>query len=164
MNNSRVLNIPIRKLAIVASVLFVVGGFASLITVAWLLIQFPLVQAPSHVDPWNVVDDLHIAINNNNADQVLTLFANSATIADNDTVINGKDKIRNWVLYSKRMSELHLKMFRSEVDGEKFIWLDSAHNGPEGQNRYYILRWEAVIADGKIQSLAVFPRYMPDLK
>jgi hypothetical protein len=62
------------------------------------------------------------------------------------------------------MAGLHLRLFHSETDGEKLIWLDKAYNGSEAQNRYYILRWEAVIAEGKIQSLAVTPRYLPDLK
>lgn len=164
MKLARRLNILMRKLAIVALILFAVGGFAILITVAWPLIQFPLVQAPRQADPREVVDDLHVAINNNNVDQVLALFANSATITDNKTVINGKGQIRNWALDSKQMAGLHLKMFHSEINGEKLIWLDTAHNGVEGQSRYYILRWEAFIVKGKIQSLVVMPRYLPDLK
>lgn len=160
MNHSRVSPIPMRKLAIAALILFLAGGFAISITVAWPLLQFPFGQT----DPREVVDDLHVAINNNNIDQVLALFADNATITDNKTVISGKDQIRNWVLDSNRMAGLHLKMFRSEMDAEKLIWLDTAHNGVEGKNRYYILRWEAVIAEGKIQSLVIMPRYMPDLK
>jgi hypothetical protein len=62
------------------------------------------------------------------------------------------------------MAGLHLRMLHTEIDGEKLIWLDEAYNGSEEKNRYYILRWEAVIAEGKIQSLVVTPRYMPDLK
>lgn len=164
MNHSRVLHIPMRKSTIAALILFLAGGFAVWIIISWPLLQFPLGQAPSQVEPWEVVDDLHAAINSNNVDQALALFANSATITENKTAINGKSQIQNWVLYSKRMAGLHLKMFHSEMDGEKLIWLDTAYNGPEGQNRYYILRWEAVIIEGKIQSLVVMPRYMPDLK
>jgi len=164
MKLARRLNILMRKLAIVALILFAVGGFALFITVAWPLIQFPLFQAPSQADPREVVDDLHVAINNNNVDQVLALFANSATITDNNTVISGKSQLQNWVLSSNQMAGLQLKMIKSEENGEKLIWLDAAHNGVEGQSRYYILWWEAVIAEGKIQSLVIKPRYMPDLK
>ena len=159
MNHFRVLRVPMKKLAIVASILFVV-----LVTVACSVIQFSLAQAPSQADPWKIVNDFHVAINNNNVDDVLALFTDSATIADSKALINDSDQIRNWVLHSNRMAGLHLKMFHSEMDGEKLIWLDTAYNGLEGQNRYYILRWEAVIAEGKIQSIVVMPRYMPDLK
>ena len=164
MNHSRVLHIPMRKLAIAALFLFFGGGFAISITAAWQLLQFPFGQAPSQADSQEVVNDLHAAINSNNVDQVLALFTNSAIITDNKTVISKKDQIRNWVLNSDQMAGLHLKMVHSETSGEKFIWLDTAYNGPEGESRYYILRWEAVIMEGKIQSLMVIPRYMPDLK
>lgn len=164
MNHSRVLHIPMRKLAIAALIPFLVGGFAISITVARQLLQVPFGQATSPADAQDVVDDLHAAINSNNVDQVLALFTDSATITDNKTVINGKGQIRNWVLNSDQMAGLQLKMFHSETDGEKLIWFDTAYNGPEGQSRFYILRWESVIAEGKIQSLVVMPRYMPDLK
>lgn len=164
MNTHRVLRIPMMELVIAALILLAAGGVAILITVAWPLIQVPSVLAPSQAYPLDVVSDLHVAINSNNVDEMLALFTDSATITDNKSVINGRDQIRNWVLSSKQMAGLHLRIFHSEMDGEKLIWLDEAYNGPEGQNRYYILRWEAVIAEGKIQSLVVMPRYMPDLK
>jgi hypothetical protein len=124
----------------------------------------PFELSPSQADPREVVDDWHIAINSNNVDQVLALFASSATITDGKTVISGMDQIRNWVLHSKRMAGLQLNMFHSGLDGEKLIWFDTAHNGWEGHSRYYILRWEAVIVKGKIQSLIVRSRYMPGFK
>jgi hypothetical protein len=164
MNTHRVLRIPMIERVIVALILLAAGGLAILITVAWPLIYVPSGQAPSQADPWEVVNDFHVAINSNNVEAVLALFTDNATITDNKFPINGRDQIRNWVLESKQMAGIHLSRFHSEVDGEKIIWLDTAQNGPEGQNRYYILRWEAVIAEGKIQSLVVMPRYMPDLK
>lgn len=164
MNRSGVLKSPMRKLVIVTFMLFVAGTFAILITAGLYLLQFPSGQAPSEIDMRDVVDDLHAAINSNNVDQVLALFAHDATITDNRTVISDADQIRDWVLHSKRMAGLHLKMFHSEMDGEKLVWLDTAYNGVEGQSRWYILRWEAVIEEGKIRSLVVMPRYMPDLK
>ena len=164
MNPHRVLRIPMIQRVIAALILLAAGGVAILMTIAWPLIHVASGQVPSQADPWEVVNDFHAAINSNNINEVLALFTDGATITDNKSLINDTYQIRNWVLYSKRMAGLHLKMFHSERDGEKLIWLDTAHNGPEGQNRYYILRWEAVITEGKIQSLVVMPRYMPDLK
>jgi hypothetical protein len=164
MNTHRVLRIPMIKLVIVTLILLGAGSVAMLITVAWPLIQVPSDQVPSQADRSEIVNDFHIAINSNNVDEVLTLFANSATITDGKSLISGRDQIRNWVLSSKRMMGLHLRMVHSEMDGETFTWLDEASNGVEGQSRYYILRWEAVVTEGKIQSLVVRPRYMPDLK
>jgi len=164
MNTHRVLRFPMIELVIVALILLTAGGVAILTTVAWPLIQITSNQAPSQADRLDVVNDFHTAINSNNVDEILILFANSATITENKSLIKGRDQIRNWILYSKRMTRLHLRMFHSEMDGETIIWLDKAQNRPEGQNRYYILRWEAVIMEGKIQSLVVIPMYMPDLK
>lgn len=164
MNTHRVLRIPMMERVIVALVLLAVGGVALLITVVWPLIHVSSGQAPSQAHLWEVVNDFHVAINSNNIDDVLALFTDSATITDNKSVINGRFQIRNWLLYSKRMARLHLRMFHSEMDGEKIIWLDTAYNGLEGQNRYYIVRWEAIIAEGKIQTLVLLPRYIPDMK
>lgn len=164
MNTHRVLRIPMIELMILGLILLTVFGAAILTTFVWPLIHIPSGQAPSQMGPTEVVNDFHVAINSNNVDKVLALFADSATITDNQSLINGRDQIRNWVLNSGRMTGLQLKMFHSEMDGETFVWLDKAQNGPEGQNRYYILRWEAVIVKGKIQSLVLLPRYMPDLK
>lgn len=151
-------------LMIAALILLNVCGVIILKTAVWQLIFVPSFQGLHQADPREVVNDFHDAINSNNVDDSLALFADSAVITDNKSVINGRDQIRNWLLDSERMAELHLKLLHSEMDGEKIIWLDTAHNGAEGQSRYYIMHWEAVIAEGKIQSLKVMPRYMPDLK
>jgi hypothetical protein len=160
MNARRVSRLPGMELVIVALILLAAGGVAIMIAVAW-----PLIHAPSgQADPWQVVNDFHVAINNNNVDGVPALFAEGAVISEGQSRIDDRDQIRNWVLSSERMAGLHLKMVHSEREGEKLIWLDNAYNGPEGQSRYYILRWEAVIAEGKIQSLVVTPRVLPGLK
>jgi hypothetical protein len=164
MNTHRVSRIPIRAGVIVALILLSVGGVAMLITAAWPLVFVPSAQGPSQADPWEVVNALHAAINGNNVDELLAMFSDNAEISDNESPIQGGSQIRDWALYSERMAGLHLKMFHSEMHGEKLIWLDKAYTGPEAQNRYFILRWEAVIAQGKIQSLVVTPRYLPDLK
>ena len=92
------------------------------------------------------------------------LFADDAVVIDNGTVIEGQEPVRNWALHSQRMAGLHLIMLHCEIDGEKVIWFDTAHNGPEVDDAQYLLQWEAIIQDGKIQSLAAMPRYRPDLK
>ena len=119
--------------------------------------------APS-MDPLSVVDAVHYAINSDDIDALLVLFADDAVVIDNGSVIEGTEEIRNWVLYSQRTAGLRLIMLNSEVDGEKITWLDTARNGPEVEHLIYLLRWEAIIREGKIQSLAAMPRYRPDLK
>lgn len=49
-----------------------------------------------------------------------------------------------------------------EIDGDKAVWLDVAHNGPEVEHISYIIKWEAIIRDGKIQSLSGMPRYLAE--
>ena len=109
------------------------------------------------MDPLSMADAFHYAINSGDVDAVLVLFADDAVVIDSGSVIEGRDEIRNWVLYSQRMAGLRLTKLNSEMDGEKVIWLDIAHDGPEVEYRLYILRWEALIQEGKIQSLAAIP-------
>ena len=164
MNTQRVLRFPMIELVIAALILLAVGGFAALIVVTWQFLRVPSTPSPIQADPLKMVDTFHSAINSDNVDAVLALFADDATVTDNGSVIDGKEEIRNWMLYSQRMAGLRLTQLKSEMDGEKVIWLDTAHNGLEVERRFYILRWEALTRDGKIQSLAAMPRYMPDLK
>jgi len=112
----------------------------------------------------SMVDVFHQTINSDDVDALLVLFADDAVVIDNGSVIEGMELIRDWALHSQRMSGLRLTLFHSEQNEENIIWLDKAYNGSEVQNRYYILRWEAIIRDGKIQSLAAMPRYWPDQK
>lgn len=160
MNTGQASRFPVMSLAIVTLILFTAGAGVLSIAIAWPLIHVPSGQA----DPWQVVNDFHAAVNTNNVDAALVLFTDRAVISENKSRIDGRDQIRNWVLSSERMAGLHLKMVHAERQGEKLIWLDSAYNGPEGEGRYYILRWEAVLAAGKIQSLVVMPRVLPGLK
>ena len=116
------------------------------------------------MDSSSMLDAFHDAVNINNADAVLALFAEDAVVVDNGSVVEGKANIRTWVLYSQRMAGLHLTMLISKINGEKVSWFDTAHNGPELEHNTYLLRWEAIIRNGKIQSLIAMPRYWPDLK
>jgi len=142
MNTRQVPRLPLVALAIVTSILLVACT------------SFELVAA--EVEPLNslsTVDTFHSAINSQAVDTVLALFAEDAVVIDGELVMQGKDEIRNWVLYSQRMAGLRLTNLNSAQDGENVIWLDIAHDGPKVQYRLYILRWEALIQEGKIHYL-----------
>ena len=112
--------------------------------------------APAEVAPLDslsTVDTFHSAINGDDVDSALALFADDAIVVDGQSVIQGKDEIRNWVLYSQRMAGLRLRKLNSAVNGETISWLDIAHDGPKIQYQLYLLRWEALIQDGKIHYL-----------
>lgn len=108
-------------------------------------------------DSLSTIDTFHSAINSEDVDAVLTLFAEDAIVVDGVSVIQGKDQIRNWLLYSQRMAGLRLTKLNAAMDGEKISWLDIAHDGPTVQYRLYVLRWEALIREGKIHSLSAIP-------
>jgi ketosteroid isomerase-like protein len=164
MNTERVLRFPKIGLVILTLILLAVSGFALLISVAWPLIRVPSSPAPIQADPLQVVNGLHSAINNNDVDAFLNLFADDAVVHDDGTVIKGKEQIRNWALHSERMFGVRLTLLHAQVVGEKVFWNDLAQNGLAGQNRPYILRWIVVIQKGKIQSLTVSLLPMPDGK
>lgn len=105
------------------------------------------------LDSLSTVDTFHSAINSDDVDTALALFADDAIVVDGESVIQGRDEIRNWVLYSQRMAGLRLRQLNSAMDGEKISWLDMAHDGPKIQYQLYLLRWEALIQDGKIYYL-----------
>jgi len=101
-----------------------------------------------------MVDSFHFALNSNDVDTVIDLFAEDAVVVDGISVFQGKDEIRNWLLYSQRMAGLRLTKLNTAMDGEKVTWLDIAHDGPNVEYRLYVLRWEALIREGKIHSLS----------
>jgi hypothetical protein len=164
MNANRVLRIPMIELVIVTLMLLAVGGLAILISVAWPLIHVPSGQSPIQADPLKMVNVFHDAVNSDNLDATLALFTEDAIIIDGETIFQGREEIRKWVLYSQRMAGLRLLLINSRVADEKVFWNDLAHNGPEVQHISYILRWMAVIQKGKIQSLTVSLLPMPDAK
>ena len=164
MNAQRDFGFPMIGLIIVALILLAVGGFAVLMSVTWSLTHIPSSQSPIQADPLEMVDVFHSAINNNDVDALLDLFTDDAVVTDDESVIVGKEQIRNWVVYSQRMAGLRLAMLHSQIHGDKVTWIDSAHNGPEDQHAIYILRWTAIIQNGKIKSLAVSLLPMPDGK
>ena len=123
-----------------------------------------LIRRNTPMDPLSMVDVFHQTINGDDVDALLALFADHAVVIDNGLVIEGKELIRDWALHSQRMAGLRLTILKSELDGEKAIWLDEAYNDREIGHGSYLLMWEAIIRDGKIQSLAAMPRYWPDQK
>ena len=142
MNTRQVPRLPLIAFAIVTSILLVACTGSEL--------------APADVaslDSLSTVDTFHSAINSHDVDTVLGLFADDAIVVDGASVIQGKDEIRNWLLYSQRMAGLRLTKLNSAMNGEKVSWLDIAHDGPNVEYRLYVLRWEALIQAGKIHSL-----------
>ena len=116
--------------------------------------------APAEIaspDSLSTIDTFHSAINSEDVDAVLDLFAEDAIVMDGNSVIQGRDEIRNWLLYSQRMAGLRLTKLNSAMDGEQVSWLDIAHDGPNIEYRLYVLRWEALIREGKIHSLSAIP-------
>ena len=164
MNTPRVLRISMLELVILALILLAVTGLALLVSVAWPLIHIPSGPSPIQADPLEMVNAFHSAINNDNMDAMLALFAEDATITDSGSTVQGKEEIRNWALHSQRMAGLRLRMLHSEMHGDKITWNDLAQNGPEVEKRAYLLRWMAVVQKGKIKSLTISPLPMPDGK
>lgn len=164
MNTPQALRSPIAGLLIVAFVLLAAFVVSTLMPFAWSLISDLGAPVPIQTYPLDVVSAFHSEMKSSNVDAILALFADDATVTDNASVIQGREQIRDWVLHSQRMVGLHLSMMKSETDGDKVVWLDTAYNGPELENKFYILRWEALILDSKIQTLTVTPWYAPDLK
>ena len=126
------------------------------------LTAFALVDRPS--DPMLVVTAFHSAVNSGDEGALLNLFAADATVIDNGKLIEGMDAIRDWSKYSSQMSGLQLELVKSETNGDTLTWFDLAHHAPEIEDSKYIVQWEAILHEGKVQSLSVMPRYWPDLK
>jgi hypothetical protein len=70
------------------------------------------------MDPLSLITTFHNAINSDDVDAVLALFAEDAVVIDNGSVIEGKELIRDWALHSQRMTGLRLTLLNSEMDGE----------------------------------------------
>ena len=142
MNTRQIPRLPLVAFAIVTSMLLVACTSSGLAPVK-----------VAAVDSLSTVDTFHSAINSEDVDTVLALFSEDAVVIDGESVMQGKDEIRNWVLYSQRMAGLRLTKLNSARSGEKVSWLDIAHDGPNVEYRLYVLRWEALIQEGKIHSL-----------
>jgi ketosteroid isomerase-like protein len=145
-------------------ILLAVSGLGLLISFASWLIHLCSIQQPIRADPLNLVNEFHDAVNNEDIDAMLELFAEEATIHDGESIFNGRIKIRGWALHSSNMAGLRLTLISSQVAGEKVFWRDLACNGPEAQYPSHILQWMAVIQQSKVKTLTVSPLPMPDAK
>jgi len=152
--------VPSRRALAIALIAFLIIA----VTAGYIWIMTDQVIAPP-MDPLSMVDAFHYAVNSEDVDAVLALFADDAFVTDNGLVILGRDEIRMWLMHSQRMAGTRLIMLKSELVGEKVIWFDESYKQQETYyHGSYLLKWEAIIQDGKIQSLAAIPRYWPDLK
>ena len=130
------------------------------------LTPIPADMSPTTRDPepLEVVSAFHAAINRNDIEIALALFAEDALVTDNGTMSKGMEQIRDWGQHLHMPAALHLEMISFQVNGEKVYWSDLAHDKAGSGNDFHILRWNAVIQDGKIKSLVVRLLLMPDGK
>jgi hypothetical protein len=164
MNPQRAYWVPMLELVILGVILLAIFALGVMIFIGLPLIHMPATQRPARLDTLNLVDAFHSAVNDENTDAVLALLSENATINDGGDIVQGRKEIRNWVLNSKYMAGLHIKLIESHVTGQKVFWQDLARNGTEAQARIYVLRWMADIQNGKINSLTVSSQPMPDGK
>jgi len=143
---------PVQMFALVAAVVMI--SLASL--------SLPLISdTEPTMDPVAMVDAFHQAINYDDIDGLRVLFAENAIVIDNGTAFEAWNRSRIGLSIST-CQPIKFEMIKIQVDGEKVFWYDLVHNDPESGSSPYILRWNAVIQSGKIQSLTVGPMLMPD--
>ena len=158
MLNTRAIMLSV-ELALVlagAAVLTACSGFAP--------ISGDMPPATKDSEPLDVVNAFHDAMNNNNVEIALALFAEDALVTDSGKMSEGMEQIRGWVEYLHIPAALHLEMIDFQVSGENVFWSDLAHNPAGSGNSLDILKWKAVIQNGRIKSLVVGPLPMPDGK
>jgi hypothetical protein len=91
MNNTQIRCLQMLVLLIATALMLVASSGPALI--------------PGHappMDPLSLVTTFHNAINSDDVDAVLALFADDATVNDNGSVIEGKELIRDGALHSQR--------------------------------------------------------------
>ena len=115
------------------------------------------------MSPLGLVDAFHHAINSDDLDGLLVLFAEDATVIDNGTVFEAWNR-SGIGLNIFTCQPVQLEMINFQVDGEKVFWYDLVHNDPGSGYGPYILRWNAVIQNGEIKSLTAQPMLIPDGK
>jgi hypothetical protein len=164
MNARRVLHVPVIELLLFALILFVVSGLGLLISFASWLIHMRSIQQPIQIDPLDLVNDFHDAVNDDNIHAMLALFAEDATIKDGEFNLNGRNEIQEWALHSSYITGVHLTMISSQVTGEKIFWHDTVLSRSVAQQPSYMLQWMADLQKGKIETLTVSPLPMPDGK
>lgn len=161
--------IPNRRLLLTG--LMIVLGIAVLAGFVWMrtdqVIALPDLRLVPDTGPAMVplatVDAFHHAVNHDDIESLRVLFAEDAIVIDNGTVFEAWN--RSGVgLNIFTCQPIKFEMIDIQVDGEKVVWYDLIHNDPGSEYSPRVLRWNAVIQDGKIQSLTVRPLPMPDKK
>jgi hypothetical protein len=136
----------------IALLLLAAGGLALLASAGWAVIQLPRAPRPVKADPIEVVRAFHLAMNGDDADAMLNLFAADATVRAGRSTLHGRDEIRKWVELLQPGRTIH-----SEAVGETVYWRDIAGS-------VMILEWTAVIREGRINSLTLWQLPAPDRK
>ena len=151
---------PIITLMIVGIAVFVAYNLLN----SGLADAFPSALTTEDSAPLDVVNAFHAVINSGDIDHAMTLFTDDAIVIDRGLVSEGKDQIRNWVQSSQMETGIRLEMIHSQASDEKVFWHDMLYNISEEKYVPNILKWEAVIQEGKIKSLTLALLPMPDGK
>ena len=141
-----------------------------------------MAKAQAGVDPAAVVSAYELARNRRDVETALTYFADDATINQRSTTFTGKDDIRKFLDGISARSRFVVVSDR-RVNGTRVTWTERAGTqgpSPQGQpmslaqsqgsnggpnstanSNAFVVSVEAVVQDGKIQSLAYLPTNQP---
>lgn len=164
MKTPRVAQISEKGLLVMALVLLAAGGMILLTSFASRLIPKRRDQQAIHLEPLDTVNNFHTAVNNERVPAMMDLFAEDAIVIDGANTFTGRTEIQNWALRSSRMSGTQLTLISSQASDGKVIWYDLARSGSGSQAAPQILHWMAVFEDGRIKTLSVTLRPLPDGK
>ena len=141
-----------------------------------------MAKAQAGIDPAAVVSAYEMARNRRDVDTALSYFADDATISQRSTTFAGKDDIRKFLDGISARSRFVVVSDR-KVNGTRVTWTERAGTqgpSPQGQpmslsqsqgssggpnstanTNVFVVSVEAVVQDGKIQSLAYLPASQP---
>ena len=141
-----------------------------------------MAKAQAGVDPAAVVSAYEMARNRRDVETALTYFADDATINQRSTTFTGKDDIRKFLDGISARSRFVVVSDR-RVNGTRVTWTErvgtqgpslqgqpmslaqsqGSNGGPNGtaNSNAFVVSVEAVVQDGKIQSLAYLPTNQP---
>jgi hypothetical protein len=141
-----------------------------------------MAKAQAGIDPAAVISAYEMARNRRDVDTALSYFADDATISQRSTTFAGKDDIRKFLDGISARSRFVVVSDR-KVNGTRVTWTERAGTqgpSPQGQPmslsqsqgssggpnsaanaNAFVVSVEAVVQDGKIQSLAYLPANQP---
>jgi hypothetical protein len=144
-----------------------------------------LARAQSAVDPTSVITDYETARNHHDIDAALSYFADDASISQRATVFSGKDDLRRFVEVMTMRAQFIVVSDR-HASGDHVIWTERSTGFGSGQgigSQGYGVRSQvpapamgmpglagglvsvdAVVEDGKIQSLTYMPGTQAQLR